>query len=220
MKNHLPDACIFDLDGVICDTAKYHYLAWKKLADSLGITFTEDDNEQLKGVSRIESLKILLSLGDVSFSENEMIELAKKKNNWYKEYIRTISEDEILEGVLDFIKQLKKDNIKIALGSVSKNAPEILENLKITSYFDAIIDGNVVTKAKPAPDVFLAGAEALSLPPSSCLVFEDAVSGVVAAHSAGMKCIGIGKKEILSSADYVITDFKNHSIEELVTHLI
>lgn len=213
--NKLPKGCIFDLDGVICDTAKYHFLAWKKLAERLEIPFTEKENEMLKGVSRIDSLKILLSLKNILPKEEELLRLADLKNNWYREYIRQITPDELLEGVLEFIVTLKSHNIKIALGSVSKNAPDILNSLNITQYFDAVIDGNRVSHAKPDPEVFLSGASELMLDPKSCLVFEDAISGVKAAHNADMKCIGIGDSSILSEADYVIPGFGNFSYRNL-----
>lgn len=213
--NKLPKGCIFDLDGVICDTAKYHFLAWKKLAERLEIPFTEKENEMLKGVSRIDSLKILLSLKNILPKEDELLRLADLKNNWYREYIQQITPDELLEGVLEFIVALKSHNIKIALGSVSKNAPDILNSLNITQYFDAVIDGNRVSHAKPDPEVFLSGASELMLDPKSCLVFEDAISGVKAAHNAGMKCIGIGDSSILSEADYVIPGFRDFSYRNL-----
>lgn len=213
--NRLPKGCIFDLDGVICDTAKYHYLAWKKLADSLEIPFTEEENERLKGVSRMDSLKILLSLGNLDFSDEELLQFAEQKNNWYREYIKQITSDEILDGVLDFILELRKHDIKIALGSVSKNAPDILKGLNIEQYFDAVIDGNKVTQAKPDPEVFLAGARELNLEPNSCLVFEDAASGIEAAHNANMKCIGIGSSDILSDADHVIPDFHGFTYDSM-----
>lgn len=213
--NALPNGCIFDLDGVICDTAKYHFLAWKRLANRLDIPFSEKDNERLKGVSRMDSLKILLSLKNISLHEDVLIELAESKNNWYREYINQITSSELLDGVLEFILELKGHNIKIALGSVSKNALEILERLEIAHYFDAIIDGNKVTYAKPNPEVFLLGAHELNLNPESCLVFEDAISGVDAAHNANMKCIGIGRPEILTNADYVIPGFHGFTLETL-----
>lgn len=214
--NTLLKGCIFDLDGVICDTAKYHFLAWKRLADSLEIPFTEKDNERLKGVSRIESLKILLSLKNLSFSEKELLYFTELKNNWYREYIRKLTPDELLEGVLKFILDLKAQNIKIALGSVSKNAPDILSSLNIKQYFDAVIDGNLVSHAKPDPEVFLLCAQELGLEPQSCMVFEDAISGIKAAHNAGMNCIGIGDPAILSEADHVIFGFGDFTYQELL----
>lgn len=213
----IPRGCIFDLDGVICDTAKYHYLAWKKLARNLNIPFTEQDNERLKGVSRMDSLKILLSLGHLTLPEQEMLRLADQKNNWYKEYIKEITSEELLPGVADFLSQLRSHGIKIALGSVSRNAPAILHGLQIQSCFDAVIDGNVVTKAKPDPEVFVSGARILRLAPEECLVFEDAVSGIEAARNAKMHCIGIGNPDILSRADYVIPGFHGFSYDKLIS---
>jgi beta-phosphoglucomutase len=195
---------LFDLDGVIVDTAKYHYLAWKRLADKLSIPFTETDNERLKGVSRIESLDIILSLGKLELSEAVRQDLAAKKNAWYVELIAKVTPDEILPGAMEFIREAKGQDIKIAIGSASKNATTILEQLSIAGYFDAVITGNEVSKAKPDPEVFLKGAEALGLAPAECLVFEDAAAGVEAAISGGMKCIGIGSENNLHKADKVV----------------
>ncbi len=156
-------ACIFDLDGVIVDTAKYHYLAWKRLANELGFDFTEKDNEKLKGVSRMESLEILLNLGNIKVDEETKLKLAEKKNNWYRELISKMDESEILPRVKEFINELKNSNIKVAIGSSSKNTMTILNSIKMTDFFDAIIDGNKITKAKPDPEVFLLGAEALGV---------------------------------------------------------
>lgn len=200
--------CIFDLDGVVVDTAKYHYLAWRRLAHELGFEFTEEDNERLKGVSRMKSLEILLEIGRMNFDEETKLKLAEKKNNWYVEYISKMDESEILPGVKEFLTKLKEEGIKIALGSVSKNAGIILENTNLKKYFDAIIDGNKVTKAKPDPEVFLKAAEELGLDPSECVVFEDAIAGIEAARNARMKVIGVGSPEILKDADKVITGFE------------
>lgn len=195
---------IFDLDGVIVDTAKYHYLAWKRLAEELGFDFTEADNERLKGVSRMRSLEILLEVGCMSFDEEDMKQLADKKNEWYVEYIKAMDESELLEGAREYLEKLREKGIKIALGSASKNAPMILDNLKISGLFDSVIDGNKVSKAKPDPEVFLLGARELGLKPEECIVFEDAEAGIEAARRAGMKTVGIGKREILKEADKVI----------------
>lgn len=195
---------IFDLDGVIVDTAKYHFLAWKRLANELGFDFSEIDNERLKGVSRTRSLEILLEIGGVHNSEAENLLLAEKKNDWYVEYIKKMDESEILPGAKEYINKLKANGVKIALGSASKNAPLILKNLNILGLFDAIIDGNKVSKAKPDPEVFLLGAKELNLSPEECVVFEDAEAGIEAAKRGGMKVIGIGNKDILKSADMVI----------------
>lgn len=197
-------ACLFDLDGVIVDTAKYHYLAWKRLANELGFDFTEEDNERLKGVSRVKSLEILLEIGNVTLDEKKQIELAEKKNNWYVDNISKIDETELLPGVLDFIKNLKKSNVKVVLGSASKNALMILDKTGITKYFDAIIDGNKVAKAKPDPEVFILGAKEVGINPSNCLVFEDAEAGVEAALKGGMKVVGIGSDN-LKEANLIVS---------------
>lgn len=202
-------ACIFDLDGVVVDTAKYHYLAWERLANELGFEFTEKDNERLKGVSRINSLNILLEIGHKVFDEKTKEELAKKKNNWYVDYITKITEDEILPGVREFLSLLKNEGYKIALGSVSKNSMTILNSINLKDYFHVIIDGTKVTKAKPDPEVFLKAAEELGAAPEECVVFEDAIAGIKAAKCAGMYSIGIGSPEILKEADKVISGFKD-----------
>lgn len=202
-------AVIFDLDGVLVDTAKYHFLAWKRLADELGFVFTEQDNERLKGVSRVRSLEILLEVGNMDFDEDIKLKLMEKKNNWYVEYISKMDESELLPGVKQFILDLKEKGIKTAIGSASKNTPMILKNVGIYDLFDAIVDGNSVSKAKPDPEVFLKGAELLQVSPKDCLVFEDAFAGLEAAKNAGMKCIGVGKKQILYIADSVISGFDN-----------
>ena len=200
--------CIFDLDGVIVDTAKYHYLAWKRLADELGFEFSPKDNERLKGVSRMACMDILAEIGRLSLSEEEKYSYADRKNRWYLEYISGIGEEEVLPGVRDFITRLKASGIKIALGSASKNAGIILKNLKLTEYFDSVIDGNKVSNAKPDPEVFLLAAQELGISPEYCVVFEDAKAGVEAAKRAGMGCIGIGTGLELSEADIIIPGFE------------
>ncbi|MBU3114166.1 beta-phosphoglucomutase [Clostridium lacusfryxellense] len=206
-------ACLFDLDGVVVDTAKYHYLAWKRLANSLGFDFTHKDNERLKGVSRMQSLEILLSIGKIKPSDEEKSKMAEEKNNWYVEYISKLDENEILPGVKDFLIELRRNGIKIALGSASKNSMLILNNLNLTSYFDAIIDGNKVSKAKPDPEVFLLGAYELKVHPSECVVFEDAQAGIDAAKAANMKVIGIGQKDVLLNADKVFEGLSNADMD-------
>lgn len=207
---------LFDLDGVIVDTAKYHYLAWKRMADEINIPFTEEDNELLKGVSRMHSLEIVLSLDKRELSYAEKLDLATKKNEWYVEYITKMAVDEILPGALDFLTEAKKKGIKIALGSASKNARTILDRLEITAYFDAIVSGNEVSKAKPDPEVFLLGAKMLGLDAEECVVFEDAQAGVEAARNATMKCVGIGSSEILGAADVVVDGLNAISVEEVL----
>ena len=206
----LPTACIFDLDGVLVDTAKYHYLAWKRLANELGFFFSESDNEHLKGVSRMASLDILLKVGGLShFTEQEKIKMAEMKNGWYVEYISQMTPEEILPGVLDFLLELKGEGVKIAIGSASKNAKMILQCVHIIALFDAVIDGNKITCAKPDPEVFLLGAQELGVPPSQCLVFEDSIAGIEAAVNAGIKSIGVGNPSILHRATVVIPGFQN-----------
>ena len=207
--------CLFDLDGVIVDTAKYHYLAWKRLANELGFDFTEEDNERLKGVSRMKSLDILLEIGNIDLDNETKAKYAEKKNNWYKEYISKMDSSEILPGVIDFLKSLKNNNICIGLGSASKNAMTILKVLDITNYFDVIIDGNKVINAKPDPEVFLLGAKELGIHPRECVVFEDAYAGIEAAKRANMIAIGIGNENTLNNADKVIKGLHDIRVEEL-----
>ncbi|TLX75342.1 beta-phosphoglucomutase [Labilibacter sediminis] len=208
-------ACLFDLDGVIVDTAKYHYIAWKEIANELGFDFTLEDNERLKGVSRMTSLDILLSIGNMSKTEEEKLALATKKNDNYLTYILKMGPEEILPGTKEFLELLKHEGIKIALGSASKNAMTILNRLELTDYFEAIIDGTKVSKAKPDPEVFLKGAEALNVEPKDCVVFEDAEAGVEAAIAGGMKCIGIGKADVLGKANLVVDGLHKMSLQKL-----
>ena len=210
-----PLACIFDLDGVIVDTATYHYKAWKRLANSLGFDFTHEQNEQLKGISRMDSLDLVLGWGNIQKSDSEKLQLAQQKNAWYLEFIGQMKADEILPGVRQFIEELKAAGIRIALGSASKNSAEILERTGISDFFDVIVDGNSVTRSKPDPEVFSRGAELLGLAPESCVVIEDATAGIEAAHRAGMKVIGIGDAQVLKNADLVLPDTQKLSIQEL-----
>jgi beta-phosphoglucomutase len=210
-------ACIFDLDGVIVDTARYHYMAWKKLTDQLGIHFTEEDNERLKGVSRMASLEIILEIGNIKTDNTTKLEYAMRKNKWYTDFISKMTPDEILPGSLDFIKELRKANIRVAIGSASKNTPLILKRVGILELFDAVADGNIVSKAKPDPDVFIKAAEMVNVEPGKCVVFEDAVAGVQAALNAGMICIGVGSPKILTGANYVVSGLKEMNLEKLIT---
>lgn len=200
-------AVIFDLDGVIVDTAKYHYLAWKRLADQLGFEFTEKDNERLKGISRMSSLEILLEIGNLHVSDDEKLQMAQLKNDWYVEYITQLKETEILPGVKEFILQLRAQGLKTAIGSASKNTAMILDNLQITELFDAAVDGNKALNAKPDPEVFLLAAKELGVEASACIVFEDSFAGIEAAKSAGMYAVGIGDSSILYHSDTVLESF-------------
>ena len=198
---------IFDLDGVIVDTAKYHYLAWKKLADELGVSFTEEDNENFKGVSRRRCLEILLEMGGIQVSDEQFESWLHEKNEDYLSYIATMDESEILPDVERILQYLKNSQIPMALGSASKNARPILEKVKLITYFDTIVDGNAVSKAKPDPEVFLIAANDLGVAPENCAVFEDALAGIEAANRAGMRSVGIGDPDVLSAADHNFTDF-------------
>ncbi|WP_295795732.1 beta-phosphoglucomutase [Mucilaginibacter sp.] len=208
-------ACIFDLDGVIVDTAVYHYKAWKRLADQLGLSFTEHDNELLKGVSRVRSLEIILELNHVTKTAEEQTELATQKNNWYVDMINQMTPAEILPGAKEFLEACRAAGIKTALGSASKNSSTILAKINMAHLFDAIVDGNHVSKAKPDPEVFLKGAEALGVSPAECVVFEDAIAGVEAAINGGMKVVGIGEPAVLNRANIVVSGLDKMSLELL-----
>ncbi|GIZ09404.1 beta-phosphoglucomutase [Flavobacterium sp. UMI-01] len=212
-------AFIFDLDGVIVDTAKYHYLAWKKLADQLGINFTLEHNELLKGVSRVRSLDIILDLGAVEASQEDKNKWLVQKNEEYLSYLVDMDESEILPGVFPVLKYLKEKGQPIALGSASKNARPILEKTGILPYFDAIVDGNDVSNAKPDPEVFLRAAQLLDTAPEYAVVFEDSIAGIQAANSAKMLSVGIGDETTLHEAKYVFQDFTHidtHFMETII----
>ena len=212
----LTRACIFDLDGVVVDTARYHFMAWKRLTDDLGIRFTEKDNEHLKGVSRMASLDIILDMGEQKLNTSEKEELAALKNKWYLEFINRMTPRDLLPGTLELIDNLKKINIKIALGSASKNTPLILEKIGLENVFEAVADGNNVHKAKPDPEVFLKAAEMLGVETKRCVVFEDAYAGVEAALNAGMLCIGIGDRDVLKDAHMVIKGLFEMNLDKLI----
>lgn len=204
---------IFDLDGVIVDTAKYHYLAWKKLANQLGFEFTEEQNELFKGVSRKRCLEILIEIGNVKATQEDFDRWMIEKNLDYLAYIENMDASEILPDVPKILTLLKENAIPIALGSASKNALPILQKVGLAHFFDVIVDGNNVTKAKPNPEVFLMAAQKMNISPSNCIVFEDAVAGIEAANAANMISIGIGEKEVLSQATYIFKDFTEISID-------
>jgi beta-phosphoglucomutase len=200
-------AFIFDLDGVIVDTARYHFLAWQKISDELGVEFTPEHNEHLKGVSRVRSLDIILGLGKIEASQSDKNKWLHQKNEDYLAYIHNMDESEILAGVVNILQFLKEKNQPIALGSASKNARPILEKVKILDFFDAIVDGNDVTNAKPDPEVFLQAARLLQVKPENSIVFEDSVAGIQAANIASMTSVGIGDATILHEAQYSFPDF-------------
>jgi beta-phosphoglucomutase len=208
--------CLFDLDGVLVDTAVYHYQAWKDLANSLGFDFTEAQNEHLKGINRIRSLQMILEWGGVEKTSAEQEVLATTKNEAYVKMISKMTENEVLPGSLKLLQDLKAAGIKIALGSASKNSGLILERTGLAPLFDAIVDGNHVSTSKPDPEVFLKGAELLGVDPQHCVVFEDAQAGVQAAIAGNMNVIGIGEAENLKGADLVIKDLSKITTEEIV----
>lgn len=190
-------AVIFDLDGVITDTAEHHYLAWKAIGDELNLPFTREFNENLKGVSRLESLRLLLSLSPVetNYSEEQLNALAERKNDLYKELIAQIKPSDVLPGIPELLGQLKRLGIKTAIASASKNAFSVIKNLKMEEQFDTIVDAAKIKNSKPDPEVFLAAAEQLGVKPEACVGIEDAVAGVEAIRSAHMTAVAIGKKE-------------------------
>jgi beta-phosphoglucomutase len=203
------------MDGVIVDTAKYHFLAWQRLADSLSIEFTHEHNEQLKGVSRVDSLERILQWGNLVLNNAKKVELMDLKNKWYLEYVEGVNPNEMLPGAHDLLLDLKKNGVKIGLGSSSKNSVMILEKLGIFSLFDVVIDGTIIHMSKPHPEVFLRGASALQLQPIDCVVFEDAISGVQAAVDGGFRCIGIGDPSVLGQATVVMPDLSGMSLAHL-----
>ncbi|WP_304224409.1 beta-phosphoglucomutase [Gracilinema caldarium] len=204
--HHVMQGFIFDLDGVLVDTARFHYQAWKRLAAEMGFDFSERDNELLKGVSRMRSLEILLEIGKLTISDEEKTFLAEKKNHWYVELLNQIDASHLLPGTWEYLNMLKTAQKKVALGSASKNASFILQKLKIYHYFDVIIDGNLVSKAKPDPEVFVKAADGLDVPYQKCVVFEDSQAGIMAAKSAGMNVVAVGNRELLPGADWYVQD--------------
>lgn len=205
-KNKLK-AVIFDLDGVITDSARYHYLAWKELADEMGIPFDGEYNEKLKGVSRMESLELILKRGGAcgSYTMQEKEKLAEKKNDIYKELIKQITPADILPGIAEFLDELKVHHIKTALASVSKNAPFILGQLGLDSVFDYVADAASVPNAKPFPDIFLAGMHEFGYNAKECIGVEDAKTGIEAIHRAGMKAVGVGTPGEMAEAELVVS---------------
>jgi beta-phosphoglucomutase len=213
-------ACLFDLDGVIVDTAKYHFIAWRQVAGELGFVFTERDNERLKGVSRQRSLDILLEIGGIALDESAKAKIAEKKNGLYLDYIRKMTPAEILPGAEAFLKQCRAAGLKTALATASRNSALILDLLRIRALFDVVVDGNSVTRTKPDPEVFLLCAEGLGVEPRHCVVFEDAEAGIEAARAAGMFSVGIGRPDILGKADLVAPGLADISIEEVILALV
>lgn len=209
--------CIFDLDGVIVDTAKYHYLAWRQLAEKLGFEFTPEQGEATKGVSRMASLEIVLKAGGMEerFSQEEKLKMATEKNEIYLSYIQRMTSEEVLPGVEHFLKELHQKGIKVVLGSASKNAGVILDRCNLRRWFDVLVDGTLVSKAKPDPEVFSKGAELSGISPRECVVFEDAAAGIEAATRAGMRSVGVGGSPLLCKATMQLTSFEGFTFEDL-----
>lgn len=207
-------AFLFDLDGVLVSTEHNHFLAWQRCAHSLGIEFTEKENELLKGVSRVDSLKKILELGAKTISNEEFEALLKSKNDFYLESIQELNQSNLLPGVLSLLNRAQVLGILLGVGSSSKNANFILDKLRISSYFEVVIDGNGVTDPKPHPEVFLNGAKALGLAPEACLVFEDAASGIAAAKAGGFTAVGVGNPHIADQADIYLNDLTEFRVEQ------
>lgn len=211
--------CIFNLDGVIIDTAKHHYTAWRRLANQLGFDFSPEQHEELRGLSRMGSLEKILEWGDMYMTEAEKLHWADVKNNWYVELISNLKPGDLLPGALLFLRQAREAGLKIALSSASRSARQVLRNTQIESYFDVIVDGYNIRKVKPDPESFLLAAQALGLSPSECLVFEDSALGVRAGLAGGFTVIGIGRPEYLPNAHLVFQGFENLSLNNLLTQL-
>ena len=209
-------ACLFDMDGVIVDSAVHHFVAWRKLADELSIPFAEEDNHALKGLSRVDSLDHILRMGHLELDEKTKLKLMDQENAWYLDLIQGMTAKDILPGAKELIEQLVAGGIRVGLGSSSRNAQLILDNVGLTPLFDAIVDGNHITLSKPDPEVFLKGAAALDVSPSETIVFEDAASGIQAAKAGGFFAVGVGSKSQLSSADVVITDLSGLTLDQLI----
>lgn len=213
-------ACIFDLDGVIVDTAKYHFQAWRRMANELDFDFTEKENEQLKGVSRMDSINKILGWGGITMHEEDKKKWASQKNEWYLELVNEMTPKELLPGVIPLLKDLRQKGYKIALGSSSKNAVLALRKVRIYSYFNTIIDGTKTTRSKPDPQVFQMGAKRLRLSPSECIVFEDAQSGIQAALAGGFYAVGVGSPISLGKAHLVLSSLENITIEKIIDTVV
>ena len=215
MDKDISFGAIFDLDGVIVSTDKYHRQAWQRLADELGIPFTEEQAQATRGVDRMVSLAVVLGEHASKFTDAQKAELADRKNKVYKELIRQITPADTLPGVETLLPALKARGIPLAIGSASKNAKPVLESLGIADMFDAIVTGYDFVHGKPAPDVFLVAAERLGLPPARCVVFEDAAAGIQAAHAGGMKAVGVGDPDIVRGCDRFAKTLADIAVEQV-----
>lgn len=209
-------AVIFDLDGVIVSTDEYHYQAWQRMADEEGIYFDRTINENLRGVSRMESLEIVLKRSEKAYDEAEKLKLAQRKNTYYQDLLNHVTPADILPGVMPILQELRARGVKMAIGSSSKNAPFIMEKIGLTSWFDAVADGNGIQNSKPDPEVFLLAATMLGLAPEECVVVEDADAGIEAALAGGMNAVGVGFASQNSRTQYTVADVSCISIDELI----
>ena len=212
-------ACIFDLDGVIVDTAGYHFAAWKEMAKRWDIELTAEENEKLKGVSRVDSLKHILALGDIQLSDDEVNHYCTLKNDHYLSLIANMDESELLPNVKELLQELSDIGLKIGLGSASKNAPLIIKKTGIEHYFEAVVSGSDVVNGKPHPETFIKGANGLGVSPESTIVFEDSQKGITAAKRGGFFAVGIGSPIDLKEADFVIPGFENMTFPAIVSQL-
>ncbi len=210
-------ACLFDLDGVIVDTFGYHFQAWQRMSRQLGFELTREMHDDLAGLSRMACLEKILERGNIYISEAEKLYWADIKNRWYLELIADMRPEETLPGVREFLETLRQDNIRAALISSSQNATTVLRSIRIEAYFDKVLDGNLIKKAKPHPERYLLAAEMLRLTPADCLVFEDTLSGIYAAKAGGFKVVGVGAHPALAAADLVLSSFEHLNLSELAT---
>ncbi|AEB30051.1 beta-phosphoglucomutase [Carnobacterium sp. 17-4] len=209
---------IFDLDGVLTDTAEYHYQAWKRMANKLGIPLDREMNEQLKGISRMDSLERILALGNQTekYSVEEKKQLADGKNEDYKKLILSVTPNDLLPGIADLLADLKKENIRLALASASKNGPVIMEKLGIADLFDTVVDPASLANGKPNPEIFIKGVEQLQLKPEECVGVEDAQAGIESINAAGIFSVGVGTKEMMRNADYAVSDTSELKLSDIL----
>jgi len=208
---------IFDLDGVLTDTAEYHYRGWKRLADEFGVPFTREDNETLRGIPRRESLMLILKKH--KYAEEQIVEMMERKNNYYLELVREITPKDLLPGARELLEEIHAAGMKAALGSASKNAREVIQRLGIESLLDAVADGGSVARQKPAPDLFLHAAAQLGLLPGDCVVVEDAAAGIEAGRAGGFYTLGLGPRERVGAADVVLASLEGVRLDAILSLL-
>jgi beta-phosphoglucomutase len=207
-------AVIFDLDGVITDTARFHYLAWKRLADAVGAPFDEAFNEHLKGVDRMGSLELILARAPRAFTAQEKAALADAKNRHYQELVATMTPDDLLPGALRALEEVRSAGLRTGLASVSKNAFTVLDRLGIRGRFDDVVDAATIANSKPHPEIFLTAAQHLGVAPGDCLGVEDAAAGVASIKDAGMRAVGVGDAQVLARADYIIPSLREFRLAD------